>query len=103
MERKKKMIRVQTQQQISLIMIMMNIVHKIIYHEQVHFVKYKNTTIYYIIPLLDDTSNKSNKSVFDNITNNHKEKLNSLSFRERQPCLFTNLKMVLILKHFLVD
>jgi ribosomal protein L18E len=42
-------IKVQVQQQRSMIMNMKNIVHEIIYDEQIHLVKYKNTTIYYSI------------------------------------------------------
>jgi hypothetical protein len=81
-----------------------NIVHKIVYNEQ-NYISSNTKTQQFIIPLLDDTSNKNNK----NVTNNHKEKLNPLSFLKKQmclstnPCLFTNPKMVFIMKHFLVD
>jgi hypothetical protein len=67
----------------------------------------------YNIPLLDDTSNKKSKKNIDNKTNNHKEKFNTLSFKKGNCAypqihvyllrLSMNPKMVLIMKHFLVD
>jgi hypothetical protein len=43
-------------------MIMKNIIHEIIYNEQ-NYTLSNTKTQQYIIPLLDDTSNKNNKNV----------------------------------------